>query len=92
MPLEVIKLNAGPHTYLLLQATTLWLVVLGVMVVTTTATLPLEETSTQATSAAMAALLQATTAMVIMEALALVVGLFFLIESCSPRHARHKEK
>ena len=53
---------------------TLFLVVLGVMVVTTMATLPMEEASTQATSAVMVALRQATTAMVAVEALLLAVS------------------
>ena len=81
--------NAPVTTLLVLQATTilawallvleavatLWLVVLGVMVATTMATLPMEEASTQATSAATVELLQATTATVAMEALPLVVSL-----------------
>ena len=53
----------------------LLLVVLGVMVVTTMATMPMEDASTQATSVVMAALLQATMVMVAMEVLPLVVSL-----------------
>ena len=56
----------------------LFLVVLGVMVVTTMATLPMEEASTQATSVVMVALLQATMATVAMEALPLVVSPFLV--------------
>ena len=52
----------------------LWLVVLGVMVETTVATVPMEEASTQATSVETVALLQATMATVAMEARLLAVS------------------
>ena len=53
----------------------LFLVVLAVMVVTTTATMPTEETLTQVTSVEMAALLSVTTAMVVLEGMPLEVRL-----------------
>ena len=52
----------------------LLLVAMGVMVVTTMATTPMEETTTQAMTVAMAALLKATMAMVAMEAMLSVVS------------------
>ena len=82
------KITLTVYMYTVLQATTIlaWAlsvlaavamlskVVLGVTVVTTTATLPMEETSTQATSVVTVALLQATTATVAMEELLLAVS------------------
>ena len=53
---------------------TLYLVVLGELVATTMETMPTEEVATQVTSVETAALLQATMAMVAMEALPLVVS------------------
>ena len=55
---------------------TMLLVVLEAMVVTTMVTMPTEETITEATTTAMAALLKATTAMAAMEATLVVVGPF----------------
>ena len=61
----------------------LWLVVPGVMVVTTMATLPMEEASTVVTSVGTVALLQATTAMAAMEALLLAVsGIIIIMHDC----------
>ena len=58
-----------------LQTTTLSLAVMGVMVVMATATLPMEETTTQATSVEMAALPLETMATEVLEEMPLVVSL-----------------
>ena len=57
-----------------LQEAMLFLVVPAVMVVMTMAMLPMEETSTQATSAEMVALLWVTMAMVVLEEMPMVVS------------------
>ena len=64
-----------PTTHLPLQATMLFLAVLGVMVVMAMATMPTEEVATQATSVEMAALLLVTMATVVLEEMPLEVSL-----------------